>query len=92
MTDLYISLQPYPENDPEDQRHNLGNIVDDIWKEKFSLSRSDIIEGRYIGTLKLFDGRPLRKKEKNDLERRLSKLNQSDVLLDAKVIYSKDDL
>jgi len=90
VAQIYISLKPYPDSSFVDQQHNLGNIVDDIWKEKFAIDRSELIEGRFVATVSLFDGRPLRKKEKDELNHRLYKLNKQDTLLDAKVTFSKD--
>ena len=72
--EIELIFRPYPERPPEEQTHILGNIADDIWKEKMYLYGGRIENGMYIATMILTAGRKLRKKEKDTLIRKLRKL------------------
>ena len=61
--EIELSFKPYPERPAEDQMYNLGNIADDIWKEKMYLRRGRVEDGRYIATMFLIQDRKLRKKK-----------------------------
>ncbi len=87
MTELCFSFIPYPNEPPHEQIHNLGNIADDIWREKLLLIRGAIIDGRYIGFMRILAGRKLRKKERDELDLRLKALRKARPELDARVIY-----
>ena len=89
---IYLSFRPFPGRDPQTQINNLGNIADDVWKDKIVLLRGDIIDGRYIGTLQILADRPLRKKERDELKRRIKHLGKTEPELDPKVMYSKEDI
>ena len=92
MPKVYFSIETISDSNLESQKHVFGNLIDNIWKDKFALDRGDIVDGKYIGTVTLFEGRPLRKKEKDELERRLNELNAVDQSFNVKVIYSKEKL
>lgn len=44
MVSLKLSFAPYSGSPPEDQLHNLGNIADDVWKERLGLVRDDVVD------------------------------------------------
>lgn len=87
MAKLIISLQPYRYKDADDQVHNLGNIADDVWREKLYLERGSIQNRRFHGEMLIRAERPLRKKERDELNRRIKALHKRDPELDPKIIY-----
>lgn len=87
---LHISFNLYPGSDPESQIHNLGNIADNVWKEKLVLLNGDIKDGRYIGTMKIIAHRPFAKRDRSELIKRLKQLAKYNPELDPNVIYDKE--
>jgi hypothetical protein len=66
--------------------HNLGNIADDVWREMLTLHHGCIIRERYIATMAIVPARPLRKKERDELERRLAALARRRPTLDPQIL------
>ena len=92
MAELRFSFLPYPNETPHEQFLNLGNIADDIWREKLILVRGAIVDGRHIAFMRILAGRKLRKKERDELALRLNALRKARPELDATVIYPDDPL
>jgi hypothetical protein len=90
MAELCFSFLPYPNEPPHEQFLNLGNIADDIWREKLILVRGAIVDGRHIAFMRILAGRKLRKKERDELALRLKALRKARPELDAIVIYPDD--
>ncbi len=67
--------------------HLLGNIADDIWKVVLLLKRTHVVDGLANCEMRIVLGRPLRKKERDELERRIKALSKDEPGLDPQVRY-----
>jgi hypothetical protein len=85
MAELRLSFAPHPNQPPGDQISNLGNIADDVWPGTLALVRGMIADGRYVAVMQVLAGRPLRRKERDELDDRLKALAKRIPHLDPRV-------
>ncbi|MEL8055963.1 MAG: hypothetical protein AAGK66_07405 [Pseudomonadota bacterium] len=54
--------------------HQLGNIADDVWKSHLACERYRVEDDRFIAFMYTLIGRDLRKKERDELNKRVEAL------------------
>ena len=87
MDCVEISLSPLDGRTAKDESHRLGNIADDIWPDMILHDRYEIRDELYVAVMRSYVGRTLRKKERDELIRRIHLLNTKDPTLDAKLAF-----
>ena len=85
MASLVLSFAPAYGRTAQSDSHRLGNIADAIWPEMILHDRYDVSDQRYHAHMRVMVGRPLRKKERDELKRRLIKLSKDQPQLDARL-------
>lgn len=76
MASLILSFAPVDGRTAQSDSHRLGNIADAIWPEMILHDRYEVSDQRYYAQMKVMVGRPLRKKERDELKRRLQLLSK----------------
>jgi len=74
-----------------DSRHMMGNFADDIWRNVMALGSHEIRGKYYYAKMEMLSGRPLRKKQMDELNSKLKKLNLMKPHLNAQIIKMKDE-
>lgn len=70
--------------------HAIGNIADDIWRQFILHHRYEIKNGFYYAFMENYPRKPIRKKQLDEIKKRVKKLNKDQPDLNAKIIYTKD--
>lgn len=85
MASLVLSFAPAYGRTAQSDSHRLGNIADAIWPEMILHDRYDVSDQRYYALMKVMVGRPLRKRERDELRRRLQLLSKIQPELDVRL-------